>query len=763
MTTVVDKLKEAVKVFQQGNGAKPLMLNSELAWTDPMKLFEHYSFMPYNPSALVTRHGLKIFDQMRKDDQIKAALAFKKHAVLSTEWEVTVPENEDPEWEVAEFVKWNLENFTGTLEESLLGVLSALDFGYSINEKIWEEVETPFGKKIILKELKSRRPHSFDFESDKFGNLNSLLQTQDSKQVALPVDKFVIYVYEKEFGNWYGQSDLESAYRAWWTKTNAYKWMAMFLERLGMPPVFAMYDPQSYNAQQKNDLKDIIVNMQGATSGILPRPTRPDVKGDQILDFWTPELGEQISTIFIPALDMFNRDIARALLMPGLLGFTPDAGEGSYARAQKHFDVFMMVIGYIRQRIQKRVMQEQIVKPLVDLNFGVVDNYPQFKLMPITEQIRLDLLEAWTRAVEKGVVVPQADDEAHVRGQLKFPEKQKGEEIKDVEDEDIEAPAGKSPESAPDLDQGKIKQEPQSAPANSSVGLTSPAVGSLFKSYEDRIISYKVVEKHLDSLEKETLGKLVPLFIKARDSLIGFVERNQNDLMSKLSDLKLRGMNEVRVVLREFLRTSFTFGRNIAREEINSAKRRKVKFVAQMTPIQAIKWFDKWEEFFITDVVREDILKQSKGILLNSIKTGETLSETIKKLNNTFEPFVGKSGVLRGGKPITPARLETIIRTNATTAFNQGKLIEFRENRNILQGVRYSAIMDGRTTPICEHLHGKIFKLDDPDLDTFAPSNHFNCRSDIVGVTIVSKVEEEDFISKSQAGKAFELAQKGFI
>ena len=48
---------------------------AETAWADPTRMWRTAdNFITYNPSALVTRKGLDIFDKMRQDDQIKAAL-----------------------------------------------------------------------------------------------------------------------------------------------------------------------------------------------------------------------------------------------------------------------------------------------------------------------------------------------------------------------------------------------------------------------------------------------------------------------------------------------------------------------------------------------------------------------------------------------------------------------------------------------------------------------------------------------------------------
>ena len=118
--------------------------------------------------------------------------------------------------------------------------------------------------------------------------------------------------------------------------------------------------------------------------------------------------------------------------------------------------------------------------------------------------------------------------------------------------------------------------------------------------------------------------------------------------------------------------------------------------------------------------------------------------------------------MLRDGKPIAPAQLETVIRTNATDAFNRGRVIEGRRSGDLLQGFSYSAIIDERTTEVCQTLDGRVFKPDDPALDLLKPPRHFQCRSILVPVTIGVTVEESDFITPGQVGRGTELSGKGF-
>ena len=109
------------------------------AYVNPSRLISARLFIPYNPSVLVTRKGLALFDQMALDEQVKASLSFKVLAVLAGGWEVVSPGDEEEDWEVTEFVRSVLEFFPGGWGAALKKMLRALKYGYSVCEKVYAE------------------------------------------------------------------------------------------------------------------------------------------------------------------------------------------------------------------------------------------------------------------------------------------------------------------------------------------------------------------------------------------------------------------------------------------------------------------------------------------------------------------------------------------------------------------------------------------------------------------------------------------------
>lgn len=428
---------------------------------DPSRILSGWVFAPYNPSALVTRKGLGIFDAMKRDEQVKACLAFKKAALLASGWEVVSPGDQDEDWEVTEMVRDNLNHFQDGWDKALKKLLLGIDYGYSVTEKVFAEPEDGTSK-LKLMRLSSIKPHYLDFMNKPTGELLSVIQRYvpgSTRELEFPVDKFVIYTHDSEFENTYGRSELEAAYRPWWVKDNVYKWFAVFLERHGMAPLFGMYNPNVYQGAQLEELKKIVKNIQNATMGIIPR-NQPDD-----LEMWSQQISAQSRDIFLSAMSRFDADIGRAILVPSLIGATSDStgaggeqAKGSFARSQTHFDLFVMTVEET-QRLLATVVNEQVVKQLCDLNFPSLDTYPEFRFLPLDDETKFELYTAWAALVAGKIVNRIEDDETHIRKALGFPENENP-VIEEIEPAVAPAPGGggeeepgAEPEEVPEAEQ----------------------------------------------------------------------------------------------------------------------------------------------------------------------------------------------------------------------------------------------------------------------------------------------------------------------
>ncbi len=751
-TSLVDRVRASVKAFadpyDRREPAMPPL--RELAWADPSRLFPGGYQVPYNPSALVSRKGLRLFDTMMQDDQVKAAMVFKSQAVMASGWELVGPEGEadGEDDERVQFVQWVLDHLDETFEDDLDQILTAQRYGFSVTEKIWAPITRgPWAGKLGLKSLKTRAPYEFEFVCDPFGNLQTIRQDQQGVIRDLPREKFLVYAHRPEFSNYYGTSDLEAAYRPWWAKENAYRWFAMALERYGVPLAMFLADMGGYSPQDIADLKAVAKNFAAGTVGVLPR------KGKDGLEIWTYTLPGEAAKTFLDALDRYDRDIARALLMPGLLGYTSDAEEGSFARAKVQFDVFLMGTEATRRTLAKTVIQAQIVEPLIDLNFAGATEYPQFRFVAMDEGVQAEMLDRYVALVNARALTRQGEDETHLRAAMHLPELTKPSVADAPMPEPVVAPPG-----------GPFGREAPNGrpPAREGEAAAQGAVKRMrAESAYERHADFAALATSLDGLEGTAKTRLKAILTKQRDALTTWVDRQRGAVTAAAitRDLRLKYRGETQTVMAEFLRATYDAGARAVRAEV--PKRHQAN-APTFAPEAALAYL-RQKALTLSGVLSDKLLQDAKLILLNALKIGEPTQETIRKLRQAFEPYLGDPAVVRDEALVEGFRLETIVRNAATESFNQGRLVEARQlGSDFVPGMVYSAILDERTTDICRLLDGKVFRLDDEELSRFAPPNHHNCRSLLVPVTLDTPIDAADLVTPTDIGRAKDLAGQGF-
>jgi SPP1 gp7 family putative phage head morphogenesis protein len=192
--------------------------------------------------------------------------------------------------------------------------------------------------------------------------------------------------------------------------------------------------------------------------------------------------------------------------------------------------------------------------------------------------------------------------------------------------------------------------------------------------------------------------------------------------------------------------------------------RRERLFVAEyaaptsFAPRASLEWL-KQKQLYVSGVARDDLLKRAKALLLQALKTGEPEEETMRKLYESWVPYVGTDV-----DPNALARLRTIIRTNSTEALNEGIVAEARspEMAKVIKALVYVATLDDRTTPLCEFLHGTQIWPDDPRLDAIVPPNHFNCRSILDPVIDDDEYDPDALLSIDKYREAVAMIEPGF-
>lgn len=776
MPTLLSNVSNFFKSFAAATPAPqvaPAELTGQLLYANPR--VQTSSGFRYNANLLVQRKTMRVYDEMRRDEQIKAALNLKKQFVIASGWEVVSPEGQDDDWEVTQFVSDCFEDMGEEFDRALLQILSALDFGFSVTEKIYayrNADRDEWNGKLCLDCLKTVAPHDIQFYTDPFGNLmpDGIRQMGNVQPKPFPTDKFVVFPWQMEFGNWYGDSDLNACHRAWLLKDQAYQWLGIGLERFGVPPTYMSYDPSAVPSEVVTALKGALTNIQAASVMLFPRG-----KSKDSLTMEWPEQAGQVPTVFIPTLDMLDKAMAKALLMPGLLGLSPDNKYGSRSNGSTHFDVFLLVIEHARELLASGVINDQLVRELVDLNYAGVDKYPIFRFKPLGDDVKADRLTLWGILTDQGVVQSTPADEEYTRERLEFPTREEAQDSlpKGPDGKPLPPPGSAAPQLGPDgkplPTQAGPDGKPVAAPLPPDDNPPSPAKDNKRKRpartyalpadairkitpYE-RKVDFVAIEKDLDNGAADYLPRLKSALGESRDALITQVRQNFNGDLGWANALKgLPALDDFHSTMAAMLKDIHAAGRNSIKREMPQA----YKSLPAANLTDAMNYLNT-KAIQVSGVTEQKILDATKAALLQAVSTGEPLDDTVNRLRDIYAPYTDET-VDDNGDLNDPYRLETIVRTNLTDVYNMGRMLQANQAGDYLEAWQYSAIIDGRTTECCRLLDGTIVMADDDRANQIRPPRHYNCRSVMVPVTTGETVDSTDLLSDDDFSEAMSLS-----
>jgi len=346
----------------------------------------------FNPSDF----DLDVWEKMLNDGQVKAGLDIIKLSATAKGFNIT---GEDPETKkYADFINENFQNIEGSIEDILSEMLTALEYGYSATEKVFD-YDKDSGK-IVLKKMKVLNPHSIKVKTDKFGDIEYVKQYVGSKQIKIPANKIIWYAHDKKFGNPYGAPILRTTYKHWFIKDKMYRFANIAYERYGTPLLVGNVQ----DAKDVGKMKQLLTKINGMTGLAVSG-------GDSVKAI------QGSNADFVSYIEHHDRKIMEGLLVPPMLLGLSRGQSGSYAMSDNQFDIFMIRVQAL-QRDLKALFEEEIIRPLIDLNFPNVKKYPSFTFKPLADEGTEKLARVFQMMITSQVVSPS---EEWIREELGFP------------------------------------------------------------------------------------------------------------------------------------------------------------------------------------------------------------------------------------------------------------------------------------------------------------------------------------------------------
>lgn len=750
-------------------------LGKSVAYAGISVLASSFGFARYNPDILLGRKGYGVYDQMAVDEQVQAVLKFKRDAILARQWDFVFESDTslstDEQKSRVELMKDLVGEMKGSFTDSMAYIMRAMRHGFSINEKIFDMVQIDGVAYYACVELRPKPPYSFYFKTDAYGSLVEFGQNYGGELRALDLNKFIHYVCNPDEDVHYGRSELRAAYRSYYMKDVLIKMQALWLERMAGGFLTATMDKDAPPLSQpdKAALESALANVKNLSGMLMPPGTTLTV---------TQASGEGVA--FTNAIEYHDLAIAKALLVPNLLGVSNTGGKtGSYSQAQTQLEAFFWTLNADSNRLQS-VLDNQLFKDLYVANFGD-DQYPCFKFKPASEEFIKWVVGQWVTLIGANSVITTEADEAHLRAILNMPARGPDDKPLLTPAQIAAAAAGGNPAkgSSTSITPGGGNKQPPTGANDSSEGYSKhrahtkdgkPLTCSLSAfSRASQRVAFSVISTRTENMAADASKSLSALMAKAVGKVLQDVPAMLADPAS-VQDVKFDGtsMRNLKSACVDALGRGWDLGSRQANNEIDTARKVAGQYsrhvfaalrgdtatgfldangfrmagnladgaraIIQQQLLQAIKSGDRPEE--AASQIYQRLI--DKGFTDLSSIDDQTDDGDVKNALNAAIGTATEEGTL--------SYLNTLTRTNIFESLNEARYAAFTDPNldGFVEALEYSAILDDRTTEICQSLDGYTAADDSGTWDKYRPPNHYNCRSVLVPITQIDGWDGQD-------------------
>lgn len=360
---------------------------------------------------VVRQQGRGIYQEMMlTEPSVKASMSYKQLAVLSSGYTLSVVEGGTQEF--LDFIDEQLNRLSEPFETVLRCILLNLVFGFSVAEKVFEQLTRGRWSGLVgLMDISDKPAETFDFDVETTGRLkpHGLIQFKGAlNEKRLPVRKFVIAPYQKRGGNWYGVSDFRVIYPHWFSKRIIRSAWNLSLEKFGSPIVVGTITGE----ETEEYLDDLLKSLEG-----LHHRTAMLVRRDhESVDYLEQASGSQGFGAFRASQEYNDKMISRGILIPDLL-YSEGLRSGARSLGETHSESFLWILRWLGRDLAQ-VVNKQIIEPLIHMNFGQEAVAPVFSFNSFDRRLRDRVLDGLNELLAGGVVGPS---EPWIRERLDIP------------------------------------------------------------------------------------------------------------------------------------------------------------------------------------------------------------------------------------------------------------------------------------------------------------------------------------------------------
>lgn len=396
------------------------------------------------------RNALRTWDEMRRSDAaVKLTLKSIKEPIKALPWFIEGASDDPKHVEQRDYI--NAVMFDILRWKTSLGeILTHLEFGFSVHEKVLDVQPVLGTDRIVLKNLAFRKQTSIS--KWQAGDDRPGVTQINSKGQSIPIDleRLVVFTNEQEGDNYEGISILRAAYKHWYYKDKLYQIDAIGHERQALG-VVKIKHPKNAEEKYINKAEEAARNLRANEEAFITEPEGWEI---EFMDMKAQTLRETL-----PSIDHHDLQIPSSV-MAGFMKLGSTSGSGSRSVGEVQYKAFEQQVLSVAEYIAD-TMNQYVIKELIDLNFNNVTEYPKLTVGALDKDSLKELAESYKTLVDAGAIDPTPEDEAYLRGRLGLPERPDEEEADEDDDEPTknkETDPGSSTDPVEDLKEEKGKK-----------------------------------------------------------------------------------------------------------------------------------------------------------------------------------------------------------------------------------------------------------------------------------------------------------------
>lgn len=383
------------------------------------------------------RDGVIELDKMRRsDDGVIRVLRMYINPIKSAQWYIESGEAGDKEaGEIADAIRFDLfDDTTKPFSQMLNDILTFIPFGFSMFEPTFKVSDTPrFGVRWNLKDLGYRAQKTiYEWKIENGAVISVHQQFWGDQDVDVWIDgkRLIIFTHDREGNNFEGISLLRAIYGNYLRKQAYLNIMYQGLKKnaSGIPVITA---PAGRETTKEIDTAERF--LESYTNGEKPYLIVPEGFGFDIKEGKFE--AEKVQSI----IDSENTGMIKSALVQFLELGQAGAG-GAFSIGTDQSDMFLdTLVGYGNYVCE--VVNKYIIKPIVIMNHGEQEYYPELKVAGIKDKASKELAEIIKILNDTGILKPDDTLVAWAREFWGLPEVDEATEIETPEPP-VPAPAG---------------------------------------------------------------------------------------------------------------------------------------------------------------------------------------------------------------------------------------------------------------------------------------------------------------------------------